>query len=158
MNERERTARAIAYFERCDDVGLLHQLLEQAAPRIKRIVGEYIRRGGEDDIPPPAEVGPAREPASMEEAIRTLEQVRDFSLLQALTRAIGRRIETLEIVASASLPEGARVLVPREPRFPPNPPFVPGTVQQTGTSLTVLLDDGEIWRGPASLAQRATEG
>ncbi len=153
MNERERTARAIAYFERCDDVGLLHQLLEQAAPRIKRIVAEYIRRGGEDDIPPPAEVGPAREPASQEEAVQTLAQVRDFSLLQALTRAIGRRIETLEIVASASLPEGTRVEVPREPRFPAKGPFLLGTVQQTGTSLVVLLDNGEIWRGPASLAR-----
>lgn len=158
MTDRERVGRAIAFFERCDDIALLHELLDRVAPRVKRIVAEYLRRGEEESIPPPAEVGPARSAADQREAIATLEEVRDFSLLQALTRAIGRRIETLEIVASADLPEGARVTVPKEPRFPRREPFLTGTVQQTGTSLTVLLDSGDIWRGPASLARRTDGG
>lgn len=153
MNERERVARAIAFFEQCEDVELLHRLLEETAPRIRRIVAGFLRRGEEHDIPAPAEVGSAREAASEAEAIETLSKVEDFSLLQALTRAIGRRTETLEIIASASLPEGCRVIVPREPRFPRQGPFVAGTVEQTGTSLTVLLDNGDVWRGPASLAR-----
>ncbi len=123
---------------------------------MKQIVAEYLRAGREDDIPPPAEIGPAREPADQGEAVATLRRVRDFALLQAMTRAIGRRLETLEIVASASLPEGARVLVPREPRYPPREPYLPGTVTSTGTTIVVQLDSGELWRGPASLARPAS--
>lgn len=148
-------ARAIAYFEQCDDLALLHSLLAEVAPRVRQIVAGYLRSGREDDIPPPAELGPAREPADPKEAVATLRRVRDFALLQAMTRAIGRRLETLEIVASASLPEGARVLVPREPRYPPRGPYLPGTVTSTGTTIVVQLDSGEVWRGPASLARPA---
>jgi hypothetical protein len=39
----------------------------------------------------------------------------DFALLQVLARSIGRRIETIEIAASAEFPEGARVNVPEQP-------------------------------------------
>ena len=151
----ERTARAIAYFDSCDDPALLHELLEHAAPRAKKAVTAFMRRGGEEAIPVPAEIGAAREPASREEAAATLRTTEDFSMLQALTRAIGRRLEAIEIAASADFREGSRVLVPPEFRYPAREPVLPGTVEETGTTIAVRLDDGESWRGPASLARLA---
>jgi hypothetical protein len=153
---REQVARAIAFFEHSGDTALLHELIEEAAPRAKRAVAAFLRKGGEDNIPAPAELGPAKEPATRKEAVATLRAVDDFSLLQALTRAVGRRIEAIEIAASADFPEGVSVFVPVESRYPAGDPVLPGTVEETGTTLEVLLDNGETWRGPASLARLAT--
>lgn len=154
-SSREQVARAIAFFDAAADPALLHELIEDAAPRAKRAVAAFIRRGGEDSIPPPAEIGPAKDPATAREAAATLRATDDFALLQALTRAIGRRIEAIEIAASADFPEGVRVLVPLASRYPAGPATQPGTVQETGTTLEILLDNGETWRGPASLARLA---
>ncbi len=150
-----RTARALAFFQSCDDAGLLHELLEGIAPRVKRAVGQYLRKGGEDAIPPPADIRPGREAAPMAEAVETVRATDDFATLQALARAIGRRIEAIEIAASADFSEGSRVLVPEAMRYPAGEPSQPGTVEVTGTTLDVLLDSGETWRGPASLARLA---
>jgi hypothetical protein len=155
-NPRPQVARAIAYFESCEDPALLHELLEQAAPRAKKAVGAFIRRGGEDAIPPPADVNAARQPATKEEALSTLRGVDDFALLQALTRAIGRRLEAIEIAASADFAPGTRVLVPPAPKHGAENASEPGTVEETGPTLRVLLDSGETWQGPASLARLAS--
>ncbi|MGE5596106.1 MAG: hypothetical protein ACM3S1_08740 [Hyphomicrobiales bacterium] len=154
MTSREDVARAMAFFEECDDIALLHQLAGEVAPRARKLVGQFIGRGGEDSIPPPASLRPAREPASRDDALRTLRQTNDFALLQVLARSIGRRIEAIEIAASAEFPVGARVTVPESGGYPPKGRQLQGTVESTGTSLQVLLDNGETWHGPPSLARR----
>lgn len=152
MSTRDDLAAAITFFANCEDVVLLHRLSADVARRVKPMVRQMIARGGEDSIPTPADVEPAPEPASREAAIATLERTADFALLQALARAIGRRIEALEIVASASCPVGARVSVPEYVAFPPPAKRVSGVVTATGTNLRVHLDDNTTWEGPPSLA------
>jgi hypothetical protein len=158
MDAREQTARAIAFFEECDDIALLHQLVAEIAPRARRMVAGFLARGTEEIIPPPAELRAARSPASRDEALKTVRTLSDFGLLQVVARAIGQRAEAIEIVASAEFPEGARVQVPDAPRYPRSNRLVGGEVEATGMSLTVRLDNGETWQGPASLAQRAGPG
>jgi hypothetical protein len=91
----EEVARAIAYFETCDDVELMRSLLSEIAPRARRVVDRHLRRGRERRIPPPARIEPARESASREAAVAAVRDVEDFAQLQALARAIGRRVEEL---------------------------------------------------------------
>ncbi|MGI8422653.1 MAG: hypothetical protein ACR2NO_00805 [Chloroflexota bacterium] len=158
MTGRDEVAAAMAYFERSEDIGLLHELLDELAPRVKRAVGRLLARGTEESIPAPAELRPARELASREQAAATLRGTDDFGLMQVLARSIGQRIEAIEIVASADFPEGARVAVPPVARYPASGTPVEGTVEQTGTSLRVLLDNGETWQGPPSLARLAGPG
>lgn len=156
MSARADVARAMAFFESTDDVALLHQLVAEVAPRAKRLIGQFLARGTEDSIPPPADLRPAREAATREQAISTLRQTNDFTLLQVIARTIGRRIEAIEIVASAEFPEGSRVSVPERPAYPPAARRLNGTVETTGTMLHVLLDNGETWEGPPSLARLVT--
>jgi hypothetical protein len=144
----------MAFFEATGDLMLLHRAAAEIAPRAKRMVAGFIRQGGEDAIPPPADLRPAREPAPEAEALRTLRAIDDFALLQVVARSIGRRIEALEIVASAEFPVGSRVRVPEKVAFPPAGRKIEGTVESTGTHLQVLLDNGETWHGPPSLAER----
>lgn len=153
MSPREQAARAIAYFESADDMALLRACLEEAAPRIKKMVGTFLRKGTEESIPPPAEIRAAREPATKDEALAALRQAQDFGLLQAVTRAVGQRIETLEIAASADFPPGVRVTVPEKQSYPRAGAELPGTVEETGTVLVVRLDNGDTWEGPPSLAR-----
>jgi hypothetical protein len=47
------------------------------------------------EVAAPREVAPAAEPASREDALRIVSATTDFALLQAITRAVGRRIEAL---------------------------------------------------------------
>ena len=148
-------AEAVAFFEASDDPVLLHELSAVIARRTKRFVAQAIARGGEDAIPAPANVAPADSPASEREARRLVEHTEDFSELQALARAIGRRTETLEIAASASFPAGARIEVPKHVAFPPPNDWVAGTVTVTGTMLRVDLDSGKRWEGPPSLGRPA---
>lgn len=151
---RAQVAAAMAFFESTDDIALLHQLTAEVAPRARRAVTQLLASGGDATIPAPADLRPARAPAARADAVATLRSVDDFALLQALARTIGRRIEAIEIVASAALPEGARVRVPGKPTFSAGEALVQGTVEATGTSLRVLLDNGETWEGPPSLARR----
>jgi hypothetical protein len=150
---REQVARAMAYFEGCDDVALLHQLIAEIAPRAKRMVGALLARGSEEAIPPPADLRAAREAAPQDEALKTLRATDDFALFQVLARSIGQRIETVEIAASAEFPAGARVVVPAKPQYPRSGADLAGTVEETATQLQVLLDNGETWEGPPSLAK-----
>jgi hypothetical protein len=151
--QREDVARAMAFFESSDDVALLHELLAEIAPRAKRMVGQMMARGSEDAIPAPADLRPAREPATKQEALKTLRGVHDFALLQVIARTIGQRIEAAEIAASADFPVGARVRVPSQPRYPQSGAIVDGVVEETGTMLRVLLDNGDTWEGPPTLAR-----
>lgn len=153
MTQREEVARAMAFFEDSDDVALLHGLTAEIAPRVKRMVGRMLAKGTEESIPPPADLNPAREAASRAEALATLRKTDDFPLLQVMARSIGRRIEAIEIAASAEFPEGARVRVPEKPGYPRSGRELGGTVEETGTALRVSLDNGETWTGPASLAR-----
>jgi hypothetical protein len=153
MSAREATARAMAFFDGCDDIVLLHQLGVEIAPKVRRLVAQELTKVTEDALPGPAELRPARESANKEEAIATLRRTNDFSLLQVLARSIGRRVETIEIAASADFPEGARVEVPEQPSFPPKGRTLAGTVEVTGTQLQVALDNGETWEGAPSLAK-----
>lgn len=155
MTIREDVARAMAFFDETDDIALLHQLTAEIAPRARRMVAGYLQRGSEDDIPAPAELRPARQPATREAALRTVRATSDFALLQVLARSIGQRIEAIEITASAEFPPGARVRVPAQAGYPPRGDDLEGTVEESGTTLKVLLDNGETWQGPASLARLA---
>ncbi len=158
MTSREEVACAMALFESTDDVALLHRLAAEIAPRARRLVARYLAHGTEDAIPPPADLRPARRPAAISQAVNSLRSADDFALLQAMARSIGRRIEAIEIVASAELPEGARVIVPLKAAYPRHGPSMSGTVEATGTALRVLLDNGETWEGPPSLARRDPGG
>ena len=153
MTASEDTARAIAFFEQTDEMHVLRAALEESAPRVKRLVAGFLKKGTEEAIPMPAELRGAREAAPQEEALATLRKTQDFALLQAITRSIGRRIETIEIAASADFPVGVRVAVPEKRAYPRGGRELPGTVEETGTVLKVLLDNGETWQGPASLAR-----
>lgn len=155
MTDREAVAQAMAFFESTDDIVLLHRALGEVAQRAKKMVAQFLGRGTEDAIPPPADLRPARQTASSEQAMGTLKTTSDFALLQVLARSIGRRIEAVEIAASAEFPEGAHVVVPANPSFPPSGASLAGTVEVTGTMLRVLLDNGETWNGPPSLARLA---
>lgn len=153
MTQREDVARAMAFFEASDDIALLHQLLAEIAPRARRMVGQLLASGTEEAIPPPADLRPAREPATAEQALQTLRATSDFALLQVMARSIGRRLEAAEIAASADFPEGTRVRVPEKPGYPPSGAMMHGTVERSGTMLGVLLDNGETWEGPPTLAR-----
>jgi hypothetical protein len=153
VTSREQVARALAFFEACDDPSLLHRVLEEAAPRAKRMVASYLAKGAEDSIPGPADLRGARESAGQDEALKTLQGLNDFPLFQVLTRAIGQRIEAIEIAASADFPEGVRVVVPEKPSYPRAGRELPGMVEETGTHIRVLLDNGDTWSGPPSLAR-----
>lgn len=148
----------MAFFEGTENIALLHQVTSEVAPRVRRMVGNLLARGSEETIPPPADLRPARDAATAEQALATLRGTQDFPLLQVLARSIGRRIEAIEIAASADFPEGARVLVPEQSRYPRAGRELEGTVEETGTFLRVLLDNGDTWEGPPSLARLAPAG
>ena len=155
MTPRESTARALAFFEGCDDIALLHQLIGEVAPRAKRMIGDFLAKGGEDAIPGPADLRSAKEPLMRADAVKLFRLTSDFQLLQVLARSIGQRIEAIEIAASADFPAGVRVQVPEKPVYTANARRVDGVVEGTGTMLQVLLDNGETWQGPPSLARLA---
>jgi hypothetical protein len=86
-------AAAVAFFQSTDDVELLKSELRRIRPLAARAVSGFERSG--KDAPQPLDVAPAAQPASRDAALRTARQVKDFGELQALSRAIGRRIEQL---------------------------------------------------------------
>jgi len=90
-NAAEEVARAIAFFSSSTDAELLRDVLRAIQPR----AAAEARKLGSRRPPEPAAVTPAAEPASAEDALQTAKTVRDFALLQALARAVGRRVEEL---------------------------------------------------------------
>jgi hypothetical protein len=93
---RDDVARTIAFFASCEDVDLLRRALSEVAPRARRLVVRHLGAGGEDAVPGPAEVPPTPVAAARDDALRILRQTNDLALLQAMTRAIGRRVEELQ--------------------------------------------------------------
>src|SRR5215207_8237153 len=86
-------ARAIAYFEACPNAELLRGVLKTIQPKAAAAVRQaQLKRR---DVPPPVEIPPSSNAASKDEALKTVRAVQDFAQLQALARAVGRRIEEL---------------------------------------------------------------
>ena len=86
-------ARAIAFFEACDDRTLLQEVLRGIRPRAAAEVRRLTARGQE--APAPREIGAAPEALTQHQALETVRNTSDFGQLQALARAIGRRVEEL---------------------------------------------------------------
>jgi len=86
-------SRAIAFFEACDDRELLQEVLRGIRPRAAAEVRRLSSRGQEP--PPPREIGAAPEALTQQQALQTVKDASDFGQLQALARAIGRRVEEL---------------------------------------------------------------
>jgi hypothetical protein len=99
VTSRDEVARAIAFFEATEDIELLRRILGQVAPRAAREVRRLLQRRGEAGIPEPALIAPSAQVADQAEAIRTLDLTTDFALLQAMSMAIGKRIEELRRTA-----------------------------------------------------------
>jgi len=93
MRRDENLARAIAYFERSDDKTLLQEMLRDLGPRAAAAVRRYQERGTK--APFPQEMVPAQNAATKEEALDIVEGELDFGELQAITRGVGRRLESL---------------------------------------------------------------
>jgi hypothetical protein len=93
MATDEAVARAIAFFNACDDVDLLQDVLRGIQPRASAEVRRQLARNRE--APPPRDIAPASNPASQDEALKTVRDAGDFGQLQALARAAGRRVESL---------------------------------------------------------------
>ncbi len=55
----------------------------------------------DQEPPPPAEIPAPDRPATADEAARILRATDDFGLLQAMSRAIGQRLEALQGPAQA---------------------------------------------------------
>lgn len=88
---REQVARAIAYFEACTDAELLRSVLRQIQPKAAAAARKFSNR----EPPNPAAIPPAAVAASKDEALRTAQSVKDFAQMQAIARAVGRRVEEL---------------------------------------------------------------
>ena len=94
MPSQADVARAIAYFQACEDAEELRDLLRTLRPRAAAEVRRHERRGTE--APSPRTIPAAAGAATAAEALRTVRETTDFAQLQALTRAIGRRVEELQ--------------------------------------------------------------
>jgi hypothetical protein len=86
--------RAIAFFESTDDLDLLREVLRAIRPRASAAVRRHER--SRQAVPSPDEISPSAEPAARSEALRTVRSIEDFGQLQAISRAVGRRIEALQ--------------------------------------------------------------
>jgi hypothetical protein len=89
----DAVARAIACFEASDDAAFLRDVLRTIRPRAEAATLRAAKQGR--DVPPPGNIKAAPEPASPAEALETVRATKDFSHLQAMARAAGRRAELL---------------------------------------------------------------
>ena len=89
----DEVARAIAYFEACPDAEVLRGVLKTIQPKAAAAVRQAQLKRSE--VPPPLDIEPASNAATRDEALKTVRAVQDFAQLQALARAVGRRIEEL---------------------------------------------------------------
>ena len=94
MPDVDEVARAIAFFEQCDDIELLRELLRALRPRATAEVRRHESRG--KTTPAPSNIAAAERAAPESEARRTVRATTDFAQLQALSRAIGKRVEDLQ--------------------------------------------------------------
>lgn len=89
----EDVARAIAYFEACPDAELLRGVLQIIQPKAAAAVRQAQQQRRE--VPSPLDITPSTNAATQEQALRTVRTTQDFAQLQAMARAVGRRIEEL---------------------------------------------------------------
>jgi hypothetical protein len=94
MPDVDEVARAIAFFQQCDDIELLRELLRALRPRAAAEVRRHESRGRR--APAPSNIAAAERAATEPEARRTVRATTDFAQLQALSRAIGKRVEELQ--------------------------------------------------------------
>lgn len=90
-NSKDDVARAIAYFQTATNSEQLRAVLKAIQPR----AAAEARKYGNREPPNPAAITAAEEPASEAEAMQTVKAVKDFAQLQAIARAVGRRVEEL---------------------------------------------------------------
>jgi hypothetical protein len=93
MARDEDIASAIAHFQRSDDRALLQDVLRALRPKAAAAARRYEERGREP--PPPKELATAAVAATKAEALRAARGELDFGQLQAIARAVGRRLEHL---------------------------------------------------------------
>ena len=89
MNQEDSVARAIAFFEACEDTKLLRDVLTGIRPR----AAAEVRRV--KNVPNPRELAAASSAAGKDEALKTVQATKDLALMQAISRAVGRRLEAL---------------------------------------------------------------
>jgi hypothetical protein len=89
----EDVARAIAYFSACPDAELLRGVLKIVQPKAAAAVRQAMQQ--RRDVPPPLDIAASADAATQEQALRTVRSTQDFAQLQALARAVGRRVEEL---------------------------------------------------------------
>ncbi|SRR6266480_2317418 len=87
-------ARAIAFFESTNDLDLLREVLRTIRPRALAAVRRHER--SRQPVPSPDDIAASAEPADKAEALRTVSSTEDFGRLQAISRVVGRRIESLQ--------------------------------------------------------------
>ena len=93
MTQEQHIASAIAFFQQSSDKVMLQEVLRTLRPKAAAAVRRYQERG--QQVPPPQEVAPAEQPASKQDALRTLGTELEFGQLQAITRSVGQRLESL---------------------------------------------------------------
>ncbi len=93
MARDEDIAKAIAFFQQSDDRALLQEVLRALRPKAAAAARRYEERGRE--APPPKELAAAPVAATKAEAQRVARGELDFGQLQAISRAVGRRLEHL---------------------------------------------------------------
>ena len=93
LDRPDAIARAIACFEQSDDMTFLREVLRTIRPKAESAALRASKQG--KDMPRPSEVVAAVEPATPAQALATVRATKDFALLQAMSRAAGRRAEEL---------------------------------------------------------------
>ncbi len=86
-------AKAIACFEQCDDMTFLRDVLRTIRPKAEAAALRAAKQG--KDMPAPGTISAAGEAATPAQAMATVRATKDFALLQAMSRAAGRRAEEL---------------------------------------------------------------
>ena len=86
MTSDHDVARAIAFFEACEERELLQEVLRGIRPRASAEVRRLTSRG--EGVPPPRELNAAPEALTQQQALETVNDTTDFGQLQALARAI----------------------------------------------------------------------
>lgn len=89
----DSVARAIACFEQSDDMAFLREVLRAIRPKAEAAALRAAKQGKE--MPAPQAVAAAVEPATPAQALATVRATKDFALLQAMSRAAGRRAEEI---------------------------------------------------------------
>ena len=89
----DAVAKAIACFERSDDMAFLREVLRTIRPKAEQAALRASQQGRE--VPSPGTVTASEDAATPAQAMATVRATKDFALLQAMSRAAGRRVEEI---------------------------------------------------------------